>query len=211
MERKKLKHYKELLNQEKKETLDTLERMQNHQKNSASMREYTEELSSYDNHPADLGTEMFMTAMQANLENHERYRITEIERAMESIDAGTYGRCNLCGNYIAEERLDVMPDANICMSCANKKVPIEDIMNYRPIEEQYLSPPFGRTYKDLDGEYAGFDGEDAYQAVAKFNQVKNDPSFSTADNIDVFDDYSLGTVEDVEKITNEHYEDQLPD
>jgi len=211
LERKKLKHYKELLNQEKKETLDTLERMQNHQKNSASMREYTEELSSYDNHPADLGTEMFMTAMQANLENHERYRITEIERAMESIDAGTYGRCNLCGNYIAEERLDVMPDANICMSCANKKVPIEDIMNYRPIEEQYLSPPFGRTYKDLDGEYAGFDGEDAYQAVAKFNQVKNDPSFSTADNIDVFDDYSLGTVEDVEKITNEHYEDQLPD
>jgi len=211
LERKKLKHYKELLNQEKKETLDTLERMQNHQKNSASMREYTEELSSYDNHPADLGTEMFMTAMQANLENHERYRITEIERAMESIDAGTYGRCNLCGNYIAEERLDVMPDANICMSCANKKVPIEDIMNYRPIEEQYLSPPFGRTYKDLDGEYAGFDGEDAYQAVAKFNQVKNDPSFSTADNIDVFDDYSLGTVEDVEKITNEQYEDQLPD
>jgi len=211
LERKKLKHYKELLNQEKKETLDTLERMQNHQKNSASMREYTEELSSYDNHPADLGTEMFMTAMQANLENHERYRITEIERAMESIDAGTYGRCNLCGNYIAEERLDVMPDANICMNCANKKVPIEDIMNYRPIEEQYLSPPFGRTYKDLDDEYAGFDGEDAYQEVAKFNQVKNDPSFSTADNIDVFDDYSLGTVEDVEKITNEQYEDQLPD
>jgi len=211
LERKKLKHYRELLKQEKKEVLDTLERMENHQKNSASMREYTEELSSYDNHPADLGTEMFMTAMQANLENHERYRITEIERAMESIDAGTYGRCNLCGNYIAEERLDVMPDANICMSCANKKVPIEDIMNYRPIEEQYLSPPFGRTYKDLDGEYAGFDGEDAYQAVAKFNQVKNDPSFSTADNIDVFDDYSLGTVEDVEKITNEHYEDQLPD
>ncbi|QUH26122.1 TraR/DksA C4-type zinc finger protein [Serpentinicella alkaliphila] len=211
MDKKKLKHYKELLLDEKKEVLDTLERMEDHQKNSASMREYTEELSAYDNHPADLGTEMFMTSMQANLENHERYRTTEIDRALESIDAGTYGKCNLCGSFIAEARLEVMPEANICMECAKKKVPIEDIIHYRPVEEELLSPPFGRTYKDLDNNYSGFDGEDAYQEVAKFNQVKNDPSFSTADNIDVFDDYSLGTVQDVEKITNEHYEDQIPD
>lgn len=211
MEDNKLKKYKEKLIDEKEDVLETLKSMENHQQNSASMREYTEELSAYDNHPADLGTEMFLTSMQANLENHERYRITEIDRALESIDAGTYGKCNLCGNYIAEERLDVMPEANICMGCAEKKVPIEDIVNYRPIEEELLSPPFGRTYKDLNEDYAGFDGEDAYQEVAKFNQVKNDPSFSTADNIDVFDDYSLGIVQEVEKITNEHFEDQLPE
>lgn len=211
MDGKKLKHYKNLLISEKEEVLDTLERMEDHQKNSASMREYTEELSAYDNHPADLGTEMFMTGMQANLENHERYRITEIDRALESIDTGTYGKCNICGSHIAEERLEIMPEANICMTCARKKMPIEDVMKTRPVEEELLSPPFGRTYKDLDKEYAGFDGEDAYQEVAKFNQVKSDPSFSTADNIDVFDDYSLGTVQDVEKITNEEYEEQIPD
>lgn len=37
----------------------------------------------------------------------------------------------------------------------------------RPIEELSLEPPFGRTFRDGD-DYAAYDGEDAWQDVARF-------------------------------------------
>src|SRR5690606_2874621 len=79
----------------------------------------------------------------------------------------------------------------------------------RPVEEEVLSPSFRTSYKDYD-DYTGFDGEDAYQAVAKFNEMKNDPSFATGDHLGIFDDYNIGTVEEVENISDAYYRSQLP-
>jgi len=183
--------------------------MEEHHPTDASMREYTEELSGYDNHPADLGTEMFMMAMQANLENHERYKITEIDRALEKIENNTYGSCQLCGVDIPEERLEIMPEANICMKCAEGKLEAHKLSDDRPVEEEVLSPSYRNSYKDYD-DYTGFDGEDAYQAVERFNNQTNDPSFATGDQLGVFDDYNIGTVEEVENISDEYYRSQLP-
>jgi hypothetical protein len=39
----------------------------------------------------------------------------------------------------------------------------------RPLEEDLLSPPFARTFLDNDAvDNVGFDGEDSWQAVARF-------------------------------------------
>lgn len=206
----KKEHFKNLLLQEKKGVLDTLKRMEEHQPHSGSMKEYTEELSAYDNHPADLGTEMFMTAMQANLENNEKYRLNEIEEALQRIETDEYGICQGCGAEIAEERLEIMPEADNCMKCEKHEVALYDSDANRPVEERLLRPPFGRTYKG-DDDYTGFDGEDAYQEVAKYNQVPNDPSYNTGDDLGVFDDYSSGNVQEVEKISEDYYKQQLPD
>lgn len=184
--------------------------MEKHHNKHASMREYTEELSAYDNHPADLGTEMFMVEMQGNLENHERYRITEIDRALGKIEEGSYGSCDLCGKEIPEDRLEILPEANICMSCAKEKLPLEAMQGDRgrPIEEKLLYPPFSRT--NMDGkDYTGFDGEDTYQAVEKFNEIKNDPSFQGGNQQMVFDDDAPGIVQGVEKVTEDQYLEQL--
>lgn len=209
MDTQKKQHFKELLLQEKQKVLNTLKRMEEHQPHNASMREYTEELSSYDNHPADLGTEMFMTTMQANLENNERYRLNEIDEALQRIETGEYGICRGCGNIIAAERLEIIPEADTCMKCEAHEVTLTDSGDNRPVEERLLRPPFGRTYKN-DDDYTAFDGEDAYQEVAKFNQVPNDPFYNTGDDLGVFDDYSIGSIEDVEKITVKEYKEQLP-
>lgn len=209
LDRNKLEYFKKKLLEEKANVLNTLKRMEEHQPNDASMREYTEELSAYDNHPADLGTEMFMTAMQANLENHNRYRITEIDRALEKIEEGTYGKCQLCGSEVAEERLEIMPEANICMKCAEEKLEAHKLSDDRPVEEELMSPSYRTSYRDYD-DYTGFDEEDAYQAVAKFNDIINDPSFATGDHLGIFDDYNLGAVEEVENISEAYYESQLP-
>jgi len=209
LDKNKMKYFKNRLLEEKNSTMSTLKMMEDHQPTDGSMREYTEELSAYDNHPADLGTEMFMMTMQAALENHERYRITEIDRALEKIDDGTYGSCQLCGTDVPEERLEIMPEANICMECAKGKLEAHKLSTDRPVEEEVLSPSFRTNHKDYQ-DYTGFDGEDAYQAVAQFNRMENDPSFATGDQLGIFDDYIIGSVEEIENISDEYYRSQLP-
>lgn len=210
MDPRKIEHFKQRLIEEKNQVLQTLERMKEHKPERSSIREYTEELSAYDNHPADLGTETFMMTMQDNLETHHKYRIAEIDRALDKIREGTYGLCKVCGKEIPDERLEIVPDANVCMECAEDKIPIEELMDYRPVEEDPLTPPFERTNKDKD-DFTGFDGEDAYQKVAKFNEIGNDPSFSGGDYIGVFDAFEPGTVEGIEDATEDEYMEQLPD
>jgi DnaK suppressor protein len=41
----------------------------------------------------------------------------EIERALEKLDRGTYGRCDRCGEPIGEERLEALPWAVLCIAC----------------------------------------------------------------------------------------------
>ena len=46
--------------------------------------------------------------------------LQETEDALAKFDAGTYGRCESCGEPIGEARLEAMPAARLCMSCASK-------------------------------------------------------------------------------------------
>lgn len=55
------------------------------------------------------------------LEDLGQAGLAEIERidaALARIEAGTYGICATCGEPIAPERLDVMPDTPFCRNCA---------------------------------------------------------------------------------------------
>ena len=210
MDSKTQEYFKGLLLKEKQGVIDTLKRMEEHYPKNASMREYMNELSAYDNHPADMGTEMFMASMQMNLENNEEYRLDLIDRAIKRINHGEYGICLKCGEEISEERLEILPETDTCMKCEKDEVPLYNTDKNRPIEEKLLWPPFGRTYRDND-DYTGFDGEDSYQQVARFNEINNDPSFSTGDNLGVFDEGDLGIVEGTDKITVEDYIEQLPE
>ena len=52
------------------------------------------------------------TAVEAGLER--------TERALAKLDEGTYGRCDACGQPIAEKRLRAMPDVVLCIECAKR-------------------------------------------------------------------------------------------
>ena len=43
--------------------------------------------------------------------------LAEVEHALEKYQAGTYGLCDLCGQPINPERLEVLPQANLCLRC----------------------------------------------------------------------------------------------
>ena len=44
--------------------------------------------------------------------------LSDVERALEKLEDGTYGVCDSCGEPIGEERLEAIPWATLCISCA---------------------------------------------------------------------------------------------
>jgi len=52
----------------------------------------------------------------------ELYQVaTEIARALEKLDDGTYGTCDVCRRPIAPERLEALAWATRCVSCQARK------------------------------------------------------------------------------------------
>ena len=50
-----------------------------------------------------------------------RSNLKDVERALEHIDAGTYGVCERCGRPIDPDRLDARPWALLCIDCQQKR------------------------------------------------------------------------------------------
>lgn len=50
-----------------------------------------------------------------------RDTLNDIDDALAKFDDGTYGRCEECGNPISEARLEAMPAARLCITCASKR------------------------------------------------------------------------------------------
>ena len=48
-------------------------------------------------------------------------RVTEIDSAIARLDDGTYGRCRRCGGEISAVRLEALPAAELCITCAARR------------------------------------------------------------------------------------------
>ena len=49
-----------------------------------------------------------------------RRELTQINRALASIENGEYGSCSECGREIRVERLEVLPYSTKCLKCASR-------------------------------------------------------------------------------------------
>ncbi len=54
------------------------------------------------------------TAMARSIHNS----IADIDRALEKLEEGTYGRCDRCGRDIAPARIEALPASTRCVNCA---------------------------------------------------------------------------------------------
>ena len=73
------------------------------------------ELSSFDQHPGDSGSETFEMAKNVSLLEQVEDELAEIEAAFQRLERGTYGTCQACGRPIGDERLEAMPAARYCI------------------------------------------------------------------------------------------------
>ena len=82
--------------------------------NGESEAEATSEPGDYDQHPADMASETFERAKDLSILIGMEAKIADVERALERLEAGTYGVCEACGQPIAEARLEAWPAARFC-------------------------------------------------------------------------------------------------
>ncbi|MGE5395979.1 MAG: TraR/DksA C4-type zinc finger protein [Chitinophagales bacterium] len=97
--------------------------------------EMTDELSMYDQHPGDQGSELFEREKDAGLLLMQEDRLYQIDQALHRIETGEYGICQFCGLPINPERLKRLPSATLCISCAQRTTD----KYTRPAEEKVLS------------------------------------------------------------------------
>jgi DnaK suppressor protein len=70
---------------------------------------------------ADTGTKTLEREQELSIAHNRRDLLTQIERAIERIDAGTYGICEGCGKQIAKARLQAFPSATLCVECKQRE------------------------------------------------------------------------------------------
>lgn len=81
---------------------------------AVSLEEEAFEESS-DQHPADVGSVTFSRELDLTLQGNVERLLAQVDRALEKIEEGTYGRCDRCGRRIESGRLDAVPYATLCM------------------------------------------------------------------------------------------------
>lgn len=83
---------------------------------SKDLRERAGELSLYDQHQADFGSESQEREKQFLLASVEGRRLYEIDEALQRLykAPGEFGACAECGAPIGMERLEVVPETTLC-------------------------------------------------------------------------------------------------
>jgi RNA polymerase-binding transcription factor DksA len=83
-----------------------------------SETENISELSSFDQHQGDIGTETFEREKDFSLLEQLEAEIGDLDAALRKIEEGTYGICEVCGKEIEPERLEAVPGTRTCIEHA---------------------------------------------------------------------------------------------
>lgn len=141
--------------------------------NEDSLTDSVDELSSYDNHPADLGTELFEREKDRAIGVQIQSDLSKVQNALQAIQAGTYGKCKVCGIDIPYERLEVIPYTLYCVH----HTPEQHIATDRPVEEEIFSPPLANSFKMIRNPYIR-DSLDTFQEVARYGTSESPADFT---------------------------------
>ncbi|HEX6989694.1 MAG TPA: TraR/DksA C4-type zinc finger protein, partial [Bacillota bacterium] len=168
------------------------------------------ELSTYDNHPADIGDELFERSKDLGLRARVRRRIEAVDHALALMRVGQYGFCADCGRPIPAARLEAEPAAVRCARCQQRLDDAEGFAR-RPVEEEVLDRSLRRLFGDGAGRVSeddstAYDAEDAWQEVERYGTSSppaDDPDVTGFDEPFLHPDEAVGSVEAVEDIPAE--------
>lgn len=78
--------------------------------------------SGFGQRPVDSGDVVDQASANANREQSRfraamlEQRLGQVTEALARLDAGTYGRCQVCGGKISRDRLEVLPTTALCVT-----------------------------------------------------------------------------------------------
>lgn len=73
----------------------------------------------------DLATSEAGQAMNLRLRDRERVLLKKIDKALEKIEKGTFGVCEVCGEEIGRKRLEARPVTDLCIRCKEDQEKVE--------------------------------------------------------------------------------------
>ena len=116
---KKLKEYEQILTDERDNAQKLIAQMSEGYRKGA--KDNAGDLSGYAFHQADQGSDTQEQEKTAYLIETEYQKIQLINSAIKRIYDKTYGICEICGCYIQDARLKIIPYARFCIDCKTKE------------------------------------------------------------------------------------------
>ncbi len=215
MKKDMYKHFQYLLEQQKQDHKDVLNDMQDGVPEGYDPHENSE-LSKYDNHPADMASELYDLEHFTALKNSEEMAIRETNDALEKIKNGTYGICESCGGVISHERLETLPNARNCIRCEKVKEQESQLDEksksfHRPVEEDVLEKVMRGDFIHDINQDEPYDGEQALEEVLSFGSSDTPQDGAPLGNRKdtAANGRGLRDANDIEQISNEAYKKQL--
>lgn len=165
---------KKMLIEQKKELIGNTNVGENEITAKASLREATDELSTIDNHPADLATELYDREKDMAFKVHNEEVLAQVESALERMETGSYGVCAKCHEDIPYDRLRALPYTEFCIEHSVATVPTD-----RPVEEEVILPAVDNSFsgRDKDENDSLQDNEDSFQIVAQYGNSDTPADF----------------------------------
>lgn len=118
------------------------------------MSEWTDELSSYDQHSADNASDLYEREKEIGILELLEFELEKVNDALMRNDAGLRQVCSICGQEIESQRLKRLVNTTICARCAHSYD-----KNYRVHNEE---PPAPGMMSDM-GESFQVAGYELYE------------------------------------------------
>lgn len=119
MKANELDGYRKSLLAEKERLSAALEHL--HAENPGAENEDALDLSSLEQHLAEVGSITLDREMDYSLEDVVQRELGAITNALERIEQGSFGHCVSCGAPIAHGRLAALPWASLCIDCKRRE------------------------------------------------------------------------------------------
>ncbi len=82
-----------------------------------SQKDASGDISGYSFHMADVATDNYDREFSLGLASKERGVLFEINHALQKLQEGKFGSCELCKKPISQARLKAVPYATHCLKC----------------------------------------------------------------------------------------------
>lgn len=112
-----LEYFKNLLLEERQQTKNEIDKIKQIIEDQRSL---DGDRASQDHHLGNIGSEEEGKETDYILNDRQRYKLKEIDAALERINNNTYGVCEDTGKKIQRERLEALPYARFCVESTKK-------------------------------------------------------------------------------------------
>ena len=115
----KLKKIKDKLIVKKKLIISQLQKFA--RKNKKVKDDFRTEFPHIGDHQDENADEVSEYENKLSVEHELENELKNIEGALKKTSENTYGVCSVCGGKINPKRLEVMPEATLCVKCSERK------------------------------------------------------------------------------------------